>query len=165
MTASNKRYGYFDIVSKVAAIEIEGIDTGLRYDDLKTTFESQASFSPRSNVAQRLRAIFDYLNDVFPDSTPILKSRTIVQSFATLAARLIQTGKHKGREKQLFRFFEFFTEKLSKQVTLGQQATDLEFIEFQKTVNANVQRSAQIRNEILLRKLLISDPTFVKFSA
>ena len=51
---NDKRYAHFDIVSKVAAIEIEGIDTGLRYDDLKTTFESQASFSTRSNVAQQI---------------------------------------------------------------------------------------------------------------
>jgi uncharacterized protein with ParB-like and HNH nuclease domain len=32
---SDRRYGYFDILSKVAAIELEGIDAGLRYDELK----------------------------------------------------------------------------------------------------------------------------------
>lgn len=158
VTASDKRYGHFDIVSKVAAIEIEGIDIGIRYDDLKTIFESQASFSARSNVAHRLHATFDYLNNVFPKSTSILRNRTIVQSVATLAARLIQTGKHKGTEARLLRFFDFFIDELSKQVTLGHQGTDLEFIQFQKTVNANVRRSAQIRNEILLRKLLMFDP-------
>ena len=51
-------------------------------------------------------------------------------------------------------------DELSKQVTLGQQATDPEYLAFQKTVNANVRQSAQIRNEILLRKLLAYDPTF-----
>lgn len=48
VTASDTRYGFFDIVSKVAAIEIEGIDTGLRFDDLKAIFDSQASFSDKS---------------------------------------------------------------------------------------------------------------------
>jgi len=160
VTASDTRYGHFDIVAKVAAIQIEGIETGLRYDDLKTTFESQASFSARSNVAERLRGTFDFLDHVFPKATPILRNRTIVQSFATLASRLVQTGKHKGTETRLGQFFEFFMAELSKQVTLGQQGTDPEYLAFQKTVNANIRRSAQTRNEILLRKLLAYDPTF-----
>ncbi|MDH4191893.1 MAG: hypothetical protein OEW21_17030, partial [Betaproteobacteria bacterium] len=29
------RYAHFDIVSKAAVIEIEGIESGLRYDDIK----------------------------------------------------------------------------------------------------------------------------------
>lgn len=160
ITASDKRYGHFDIVAKVAAIEIEGIETSLRYDDLKTTFDSQASFSGRSNVAKRMRMTFDFLDHVFAEATPILRKRTIVQSFATLVSRLIQTGKHQGTENQLRKFFAFFMEELSKQVTLGQKATDPEYLDFQKTINANIRRSAQIRNEILLRKLLTYDPTF-----
>ncbi len=160
ITASDKRYGHFDIVAKVAAIEIEGIETSLRYDDLKTTFDSQASFSGRSNVAKRLRMTFDFLDRVFPGETSILRKRTIVQSFATLASRVIQTGKYKGTEKQLREFFAYFMEELTKQVTLGQKATDPEYLAFQKTINANIRRSAQIRNEILLRKLLIYDRTF-----
>ena len=160
VAASNRRYGHFDIVAKVAAIEIEGIETGLRYDDLKGTFESQASFSGRSTVAKRLHATFDFLNDVFPQRTPALRNRTIVQSFATLVSRLILTGKHAGTEKRLRKFFEFFMEELSKQVTLGQKATDPEYLAFQKTVNANVRRGAQTRSEILLRKLLAHNPVF-----
>ncbi len=160
VTASDRRYGHFDIVAKIAAIEIEGIETGLRYDDLMTTFESQANFSARSTVAVRLRTIFDFLDIVFPEASPILRNRTIVQSFGTVASRLIQTGKQKGTESRLRKFFEYFMEELSKQVTLGPQATDPEYLTFQKTVNANVRRSAQIRNEILLRKLLAYDPVF-----
>lgn len=161
VTATDRRYGHFDIVAKVAAIEIEGIETGLRYDDLKTTFESQSNFSGRSNVAQRLRATFDFLDLVFPESTPILRNRTVVQSFATLVSRLIQTGNQKGTETKLRRFFESFIEELSRQVTLGHEATDLEYLTFQKTINANIRRSSQIRHGIILRKLLSYDPAFI----
>jgi hypothetical protein len=157
---NDKRYAHFDVVAKVAAIEIEGIETGLRYDDLKITFESQANFSTDSNVAERLKATFDFLDTIFPERSRTLRNRTIVQSFATLVARLVATGKHKGKEGDLRRFFENFVDELSRQVTLGQRATDLDYLEFQKTVNANVRRSAQIRNEILLRKLLMFDPSF-----
>lgn len=160
VVASNRRYGHFDIVAKVAAIEIEGLDTGLRYDDLKTTFESQASFGAGSTVGKRLRAIFDFMDEIFTEPSPILRNRTIVQSFATLAGRILQSGKHVGTERAICRFFEFFHGELSRQVTLGQRATDHDYITFQKTVNANVRRSAQVRNEILLRKLLTLDPNF-----
>ena len=43
---ADRRYAHFDIVSKVAAIAIEGIDAGLRYDDLKELFEAQAASRP-----------------------------------------------------------------------------------------------------------------------
>jgi hypothetical protein len=55
------RMAWFDIASKTAAIKVDGIDTGLRYDDLRSTFEAQANFSPSSNVARSLRETFDYL--------------------------------------------------------------------------------------------------------
>ena len=157
---NDKRYAHFDIAAKVAALEIEGIDASLRYDDLKVTFESQASFSPRSNVAQRLRTAFDYLDRVFPERSDVLRNRTIVQSVATLVCRLITAGKQDGHEDAMRRFFVAFMEELSRQVTLGQEATDADYLLFQKTVNSNVRRNAQIRNEILLRKLLVFEPVF-----
>jgi hypothetical protein len=44
VAASDRRYGHFDTMSKVAAIEIDGIDVGLRYDDLRAVFESRQLF-------------------------------------------------------------------------------------------------------------------------
>ena len=38
------RMAHFDIVSKVAALQVDGIETGLRYEELKATFESAAAF-------------------------------------------------------------------------------------------------------------------------
>lgn len=63
---SNKRYAHFDVVSKVAAIEIEGLEANLRYDDLKSIFEGQDKFSSRSAVAKRIVATFEYLAVAFP---------------------------------------------------------------------------------------------------
>ena len=158
VASNDKRYAHFDIVAKVAALEIEGIDAGLRYDDLKATFESQASFSPRSNVAQRLRTAFDYLDRVFPGRNDLLRNRTIVQSVATLVCRMVTAGNQDGHEDAMRHFFESFMVELSRQVTLGQEATDADYLLFQKTVNSNVRRNAQRRNEILLRKLLVFQP-------
>jgi len=161
VTASDTRYGFFDIVSKVAAIEIEGIDTGLRFDDLKAIFDSQASFSDRSNVAVRLKATFDFLDRIFPQRSPSLRNRTVVQAFATLTTRLLLTGRAKGFEAHLRDFFGYFVEELSNQVELGQEATDLDYIQFQRTINANVRTGARMRQEILLRKLMMFDAEFV----
>lgn len=155
----DKRYAFFDIASKVAALEIDGTDAGLRYEDLKDTFESQASFSSKSQVAVRLRDGFDYLDRAFPEKSRILRNRTIVQSFSTLTLRLVAGGKADGYEQKLHSFFENFVDELSKQVQLGAYATDADYVEFQRTVNANIRTGARTRQGILLRKLLIFDPS------
>jgi hypothetical protein len=154
----NTRFAHFDIVSKATAIEIEGIQTGLRYDDIKPVFEAQSTFSATSAVAKRIRAALDFLAAVFPKPNPFLKNRTVVQSVITLACRLVATGNSEGLEKKLAAFVQHFMTQLSHQVELGQAATDYDFIRFQKSINANVRAGAKIRQEILLRKAFMYDP-------
>ncbi len=155
---NDKRYAHFDIAAKVAAIEIEGLNAGLRFDDLKATFEDQAGFSSKSQVGKRVQAGLDYLDRVFPSKNQALRNRSVIQSFATLAIKLAAAGKAAGSEARLRSFFEAFARELSRQVELGASATDLDYLTFQRTVNANVKSGARTRHEILLRKLLLSDP-------
>jgi hypothetical protein len=162
VTASDKRYGHFDIVSKVAALAIEGIETGLRYDDLKQIFESQKKFSSKSNVGKRLKTTFDCSNCIFQNDDPLLKNRTLVQSFTTLIYRISENDKLKPRYELIRDFCQYFTENLTTQVELGQDATDEAYLIFQRTVNANVRGAAKTRHEILLRKLLGFDPTIAE---
>lgn len=162
VAASDRRYGHFDIMSKVAAIEIDGIDVGLRYDDLRAVFESQATFSARSNVARRLTETLNFVDAGFKEWTPLLRNRTVVQSLLTLVSRLIQSGRASGKEEDVAAFFSSFMKELNRQVELGQRATDPEYLRFQRTVNANVRSGAKIRQEILLRKLLAYDPSFAE---
>lgn len=157
---ANKRYAYFDIASKVAVIEIEGIDAGLRFDDLQATFEAQKAFSSASAVAKRLQATCDYMNRVFIKKDPQLRNRSIVQSILTLGARIVSTGHGSGFEKRLHTFITSFLTELSRQVELGNEATDRDYLLFQDSVNANVRAGARTRNEILLRKLIQSEPSF-----
>ena len=159
IVVADRRYAHFDIVTKMAAIEIEGIDVGLRYEDLKQILETQAGFSSRSKVGQRLTTTCDFLNRMFADRNALLKNRTVVQSLATFVSRVIAGGKAKGEEKRLLKFFEHFMSELSRQVELGETATDTDYVRFQRSVNANVRSGARIRHEVLLRKLLIFDPS------
>jgi hypothetical protein len=154
----NTRFAHFDIIGKAAVIEIEGIQTGLRYDDIKPVFEAQSTFSATSAVAKRIRAALDFLATAFSTTDPLLKNRTVVQSVITLTCRLVATGNSKGLEKKLAAFVQHFMAQLSHQVELGQTATDYDFIRFQKSINANVKAGAKIRQEILLRKAFMYDP-------
>ncbi|MFN2476312.1 MAG: DUF262 domain-containing protein [Chthoniobacterales bacterium] len=158
VSASNKRYGHFDIASKVSAIAIEGIGVGLRFEDLKQTFEAQKNFSSRSAIAKRLKQAFDCAAKVFSDADPLLKNRTHVQSFVSLIYRLCDSENINKMESVLRAFFPTFMQELTKQVELGQHATDPDYIEFQKSVNANVRGAAKTRQDVLLRKLLSFDP-------
>ena len=160
-TTSNRRYGYFDIVAKVASIEIDGLEVGLRYDDLRAVFESQAAFSAQSNVAKRITAALAFVDEGFGSSANVLRNRTVVQSFLTLVCRLMESDKMVGHEKRVAKFLLSFLKELGRQVELGQQATDADFLEFQRTVNANVKTGARIRHQFLVRKLLAFDPGFV----
>jgi hypothetical protein len=160
-SVSDKRYGHFDVIAKAAAIEIDGLDAGVRYDDLRSVFESQAGFSSRSNVAKRLKAALDFLDSAFPTRSKILRNRTVVQSLITLGTTLAASGVLAGSETKLAKFFEGFMKELTKQVELGQQATDSDYVEFQRTVNANLKSGPATRHAILLRKLLQHDPSLV----
>lgn len=154
---ADTRFAHFDIVSKAAVIEIEGIETGLRYDDIKPVFEAQSNFSSTSAVGKRLRTALDFLATAFPKPSPLLKSRTVVQSIISLACRLVATGNSAGREKKFGDFVRHFMGELSHQVELGQAASDYDFIRFQKSINANVKAGARTRQEILLRKAFMYD--------
>jgi Protein of unknown function DUF262 len=155
---ADTRYSHFDIAAKVASIELEGLETGLRFEDIKAVFESSTSFSSSSAVAKRIRAALAFLHSGFKDRGDALRTRTVVQSLITLTCKLIQTGQSKGREKDIRNFFEAFTEELSKQVEMGQAATDSDYVTFQRSVNANVKGGAKTRHQILLRKLFNLSP-------
>ncbi len=163
------RYSHFDIISKVATIEIEGLDTGLRFDDIKAVFESQSNFSATSAVAKRIKAAVDFLYNAFKEGGAGLRTRTVVQSLITLACKLVATGRHEGMEVEIRKFFEAFTAELTRQIEMGQAALDSDYIVFQRSVNANVKGGAKMRHQILLRKLFrlspsladIFDPTII----
>jgi Protein of unknown function DUF262 len=157
---SDKRYGHFDIVAKVATIEIEGLDAGLRFDDVEKVFKSNSMFSVQSAAAKRIDSALKYLHDGFPRPFPLFRNRTIVQSVITLVCHLQQAGLPPKRAPVLREFVEFFLAELRKQVELGQNATDQDFLAFQRTVNANVKTGARTRHSILLRQLFRKHPDF-----
>ena len=159
-SVSPRRYAYFDIVAKVAALEIEDLTVGLRYDDLKAVFEAQKAFSDTSRVANRLREALDTLDVIFRDKDTRLRNRTIVQSFSTFVLSMASPEAVRSRATDLGEFMDFFLSELARQVELGQEATDKDFIDFQTTVNANVKSGPQTRQAILVKKLVVRDPTF-----
>ncbi len=73
----------------------------------------------------------------------------------------MRTGNSEGTEVQFRRFIGAFNRELSRQVELGLDATDEDYILFQKSINANVRGAAKTRHTILLRKLLQFDPKFL----
>jgi hypothetical protein len=155
IAVTNTRLAHFDVAAKVAEIEIEGIDSGLRFDDLKEIFEAQKSFSATSAVAKRIKGALDFLATAFQSREASLKNRTVVQSVITFVS--IETGRSSGLEPKVNKFVGHFMHELVHQVELGQSGTDFDYIRFQKSINANVKAGARIRHEILLRKAFMND--------
>jgi hypothetical protein len=159
-TVSGKRYAYFDICAKVMALEIEGLDCGTRFDDIKTIFLQQSGFSGNSAVAKRVRKSLDILHKELLNTSNQLRNRTLVQSIITFCCHLQNVGLEQEQHKVLAKFISHFLAELTKQVELGQNATDLDYVAFQRTVNANVKSGPKTRNDTLLRKLLQFEPSF-----
>jgi hypothetical protein len=128
---SDRRYGYFDILCKVMAIEIEGIDAGLRFDELKAVLESGKNFSSKSRSAQRIRSSLDILDALSPPQKDRFRNRTVVQSALTLTCRLVDSIK--GSPSAIARlgtFFLQFLSELNRQIELGNRAIDKDYLEF-----------------------------------
>ena len=159
-TVSSKRYAYFDICAKVMALEIEGHGCGTRFDDIKEVFLQQSEFSGNSATAKRVREALDILHKELPKPSKQLRNRTLVQSLITFCCHLQTIGLEQRQHKVLANFIIYFLTELAKQVELGQNATDHDYLAFQRTVNANVKSGPKTRNDVLLRKLLQFSPSF-----
>lgn len=140
------------------AIEIEGLDTGLRFNDVKGIFEEQVAFPVASSSAKRAEKALDLLHRNLPRPSAHLRNRTIVQSVITLTCHLLRNDVPEKKFLDIAAFTEVFGKELARQVELGQEATDVDYIEFQRTVNANLRSGAGTRNAILLRKLFSKSP-------
>ena len=157
----DKRYARFDIVSKVATIEVEGLDARLRFDDVRKVFEANANFSSQSAAAKRINSALKFLHAKnIPGNSGLFRNRTIVQSVITLVCHLQQAGLKKAQEPLLRNFIGSFLAELRKQVELGQKATSVDYLEFQRTVNANLKSGARTRQTIMLRHLFRKHPDF-----
>lgn len=157
------RKAHFDIAAKVAAIAVDGLDTGLRLADLTKTYLANGKFSHDSNTAKLLVATFDFLDRTFPERDPMLRNRSTIQSIATLASKIIELNHNPGCESRFLAFCQHFGKELAEQIEQGSRATDPDYLEFQRTISANIKAGARIRHEILLRKLLLFDPGFMGF--
>lgn len=159
---ANTRYAHFDVASKVMVIEIEGLEAGYRYEDLRIIFEANKNFTSASKVAQRIKQALDFLHEALPEPSPALRTRSLTQSIITVAAQLVENGVGNSQATKFGAFVEHFSSHLAKQVELGHDATDPEMLEFQRTVNANVRTGPKTRHTILLRKLFEYDPHFAE---
>lgn len=155
---NDKRYAHFDVMAKVATLEVEGVGTGLRYADVKQAFESQANFSDQSQVAKRIRCALDFLASAIPENTKNFRNRSVTQSFITLLCHLQRSNALQGKEKMIAAFADHFVKGLADEVEKGREATDTDYISFQKSVNANVSSGPAIRHKVLLRKLFQFSP-------
>lgn len=162
---SGKRHAFFDVCAKVLALEIEGLDSGTRFKDLETAFETNSCFSGNSAVAKRARKALTLLHKYLPKPCKALRNRTLTQSAVTLTCHLLSAGLNEKKYLNLAEFIEDFMLELTRQVELGPLATDKDYLAFQRTVNANVRNGPKIRNDILLRKLFRFDPDFFTSSS
>jgi hypothetical protein len=165
VAAQDTRYAHFDTCGKVAFLLLKGIQRRMRFAELENMFKDNTSFSPSSALGRRLKSLFDSMNRIFPNKTSALRNRASIVSFCYLVSQIQETGQLRKMEKRLGDFFEKFSSNLRSEVEKGQKATDTDSIEYQLAVSygTSERESIEKRNEILIKKLILFDPSFAYY--
>jgi hypothetical protein len=165
VAAQDTRYAHFDTCAKVAFLLLKGIQRRMRFAELEKLFKENPSFSPSSALARRLKSLFDSMNRIFPTKTSALRNRASIVSFCYLVSQIQETGQLRKIEKVLGDFFEKFSNDSRKEVEKGQKATDTDLIEYQLAISyaTSERESIEKRNEILIKKLILFDPSFASY--
>ena len=157
---ANKRYAFFDITSKVAALELEGVKAGFRFKDVKNVFQNNKNFSEKSASAKRLEKTLYFLDNVFKKKNIILKNRLITQSVITFGTSLMDCNNITKYQKKLENFLVNFFTELTKEIEKGAKATDKDMINFQQSLRGNIKDAPFVRQTILMRKFIAAYPEF-----
>src|SRR5680860_224867 len=118
-----------------------------------------------AGTSDLIRGSLEVLHKELPSSYGVLRNRTMVQSVITFVCHLLRGSMEKSQHKTAGKFISQFLIELNQQVELGQDATDQDFLRFQRTINANVRSGPKARNDILLKKLFQAHPEFYTESA
>lgn len=165
VAAQDTRYAHFDTCGKVTFLLLKGIQKRMRFAELENMFKENTSFSPSSALGRRLKSLFDSMNRIFPTKTSALRNRASIVSFCYLVSQIQETKQLRKMEKRLGEFFEKFSSDLRTEVEKGQKATDTDLIEYQLAVSyaTSERESIEKRNEILIRKLILFNPSFAYY--
>jgi len=165
VAAQDTRYAHFDTCAKIAFLVLKGMQPRMRFAELEKMFKENPSFSPESTMGKKLKSLFDSMNRIFSTKTNALRNRASIVSFLYVVSQLQETGKLRKMEKKLGDFLEKFSRDLRSEVEKGSQATDSDLTAYQLAVSYGTadRESIEKRNEILIKKLILFDPSFAQY--
>jgi hypothetical protein len=165
VAAQDTRYAHFDTCAKVAFLVLKGVPQRMRFAELEKMFTENTAFSSGSAIGKKLNSLFDSMNRMFPNKTTTLRNRASIVSFCYVVSQLQDTGRLKKMEKPMGEFFVKFSRDLRTEVEKGKLATDNDLIAYQQAISYGTaeRESIEKRNEILVKKLILFDPSFSQF--
>lgn len=163
---SQKRYAYQSICAQIALLEKEGIRNA-KFSDLKQFYKNNKEFDENSNVAQKIRKIINYMNEIFDSRTSAFRNRASIVSFYLLLSEFANHGAELNTEfgQKMKKFYIQFIRDLQNEIQKGADAKDTELIVYQSKVNqaADSKDSILERHQILKRRLIGYNEYFKKF--
>ena len=157
------RYAHFEIVTMWALIEARGILPQMRLPQLQAFLTENRQFSTASEIAKRLRAAVEFLDQAFPERSQYLRNRANVLTACMLAGRVIDQGLNTHSSAKTFgRFVERFFMQLATEVEKGVRATDKELVRYQQAITSGSTGGDSIRTriEILTKRLATDEAEF-----
>ena len=163
VSAPDRRYAHFGVCVRFAYLEIEGIPSSLRLDQLESLLGNNATYPSTSASARRMRKAVDWLDRAFAERSSALRNRSSVLALLRLASFLTDAGATNEMGKGIGAFFESFERNLRTEVQKGSDATDADLVRYQQTVTSNLTSGNAIRDReaILRKKLFLHNPSLL----
>lgn len=152
------RFVYHRISAQMTLYEITGGPTDLKSKNLDDLYKNNKDFDLNGNIAKKIKKTLDYLDKVFDEKTPELKTTYCILLYAMVSGlldRFVITDMHKN----IFNFFIDF-EKFRRSELKKEDDKDQDIMEFQSRVvhGADAKSSIHWKLEHLLARFGVQYP-------
>ena len=152
------RFVYHRISAQMTLYEITGGPADLKSKNLDDLYKNNKDFDLNGNIAKKIKKTLDYLDKVFDEKTPELKTTYCILLYAMVSGlldRFVITDMHKN----IFNFFIDF-EKFRRSELKKDDDKDQDIMEFQSRVvhGADAKSSIHWKLEHLLARFGVQYP-------
>lgn len=144
---SNSRMQHQQVAAQTVMLELQGNATNVRSSRLNKMYEEHANFNENGVVAKKVKKVYSFLHESFPEKTPELKRGVTVSAYLLLS-ELMDQFNMSGKQKD---FRQFIIDFDYRRRTLKE---DNEFVTYDKHIarSSDSEEAISYRHKMLLRE-------------
>ncbi|WP_143279181.1 DUF262 domain-containing protein [Bradyrhizobium sp. C9] len=140
---SNSRFAFDHIAAQTVLLEIEGGPTSVRDKDLNDLYEEHSQFASDGKVAKKVRRVYDFLLQTFPEKTPELERYNVITLYC-LASVLVDGYVCEGLETKLRDWFIKFEAERKENEDKSDEQKDIQLVEYRRLISQSTDSQESI---------------------